>query len=166
MSVARPKIVNHQVKATTLSFLIWQSFILGDIEKELHETPKQRRAKVVDVLSGPHAVAVLRPEEDVAERLWMGSAELNQASACWLPVLVLSWPGTPSLPHVFRCSPGEAMISLAIPFVARVSRRRPAAHFTETADAVECHHGPRRSRRRTSRSSGYFSGLFVPDAIR
>jgi hypothetical protein len=58
----------------------WQPFILGNIEKELHETSKQRRANVVDVLSGADTVAVLRPEEDVAKLLWMGSAELNQAT--------------------------------------------------------------------------------------
>ncbi len=58
----------------------WQSFILGNIEKELHETSEQRRAKVVDILSSADAVSVLRPEEDVAELLWMGSAELNQAA--------------------------------------------------------------------------------------
>jgi hypothetical protein len=55
----------------------WQSFILGNIEKELHETSEQRRANVVDVLPSANAVAVLRPEEDVAKLLWMGSAELN-----------------------------------------------------------------------------------------
>ena len=55
----------------------WQSFILGNIEKELHETSKQRRANVVDVFSSADAVAVLRPEEDVAKLLRMGSAELN-----------------------------------------------------------------------------------------
>ena len=60
--------------------LTWQSFILGNIEKELHESPEQRRAEVIDVLSSADAVAVLRPEEDVAELLWMGSAELNQAT--------------------------------------------------------------------------------------
>ena len=60
--------------------LIWQSLILGNIEKELHETSEQRRANVVDILSCANAVAVLRPEEDVAELLWMGSAELNQAT--------------------------------------------------------------------------------------
>jgi hypothetical protein len=59
---------------------IWQSFILGNIEKELHETSEQRRTKVVDVLSSANAVSVLGPEEDVAELLWMGSAELNQAA--------------------------------------------------------------------------------------
>jgi hypothetical protein len=59
---------------------VWQSLILGNIEKELHETFEQRRAKVVDVLSSPDAISVLRPEEDVAELLWMGSAELNQAA--------------------------------------------------------------------------------------
>jgi len=58
----------------------WQSFILGNIEKELYETLEQRRANVVDILSSADAVAVLRPEEDVAELLWMGSAELNQAT--------------------------------------------------------------------------------------
>ena len=59
---------------------IWQSFIFGNLEKELHETSEQRRAKVVDVLSSADAVSVLRPEEDVAELLWMGNAELNQAA--------------------------------------------------------------------------------------
>ena len=59
---------------------IGQSFILGNIEKELHETPEQRRANVVDVLSSADPVAVLRPEEYVAELLWMGNAELNQAA--------------------------------------------------------------------------------------
>src|ERR1700730_13399629 len=59
---------------------VWQSFILGNIEKELHEASEQRRANVVDILSSADAVAVLRPEEDVAELLWMGSAELNQAA--------------------------------------------------------------------------------------
>jgi hypothetical protein len=49
-----------------MSFLFGQSFILGNIEKELYETPEQRRAKVIDVLSGADAVAALRPEEDVA----------------------------------------------------------------------------------------------------
>ena len=58
----------------------WQSFIPGNMEKELDETFEQRRANVVDVLSSADAVAVLRPEEDVAELLWMGSAELNQAA--------------------------------------------------------------------------------------
>ena len=38
------------------------------------------RAKIVDVLSSADAVSALRPEEDVAELLWMGSAELNQAA--------------------------------------------------------------------------------------
>src|SRR5260370_25672386 len=58
---------------------IWQSLILGNIEKELHETSEQRRANVVDILSSADAVAVLSPEEDVTERLGMGNAELNQA---------------------------------------------------------------------------------------
>ena len=53
---------------------VWQSFILGNIEKELHETLEQGRANVVDILSSADAVAVLRPEEDIAELLWMGSA--------------------------------------------------------------------------------------------
>src|SRR6185437_572875 len=60
--------------------LTWQSFIPGNIEKELHETLEQGPANVVDILSSANAVAVLRPEEDVAELLWMGSAELNQAA--------------------------------------------------------------------------------------
>ena len=55
----------------------WQSFILGNLKKELYETFEQRRANVVDVLSRPDAVAVLRPKEDVAELLWMSSSELN-----------------------------------------------------------------------------------------
>jgi hypothetical protein len=59
---------------------IWQSFILGNIEKELHETREQRRAKVVDVLSSTDAVSVLRTEPDVSELLRMGNAELNQAA--------------------------------------------------------------------------------------
>jgi hypothetical protein len=41
-----------------------QSFILGNIEKELYETLEQRRANVVDILSSADAVAVLRPEID------------------------------------------------------------------------------------------------------
>jgi hypothetical protein len=45
---------------------IGQTFSFGNIEKELHETFEQRRAKVVDVLSSTDAVSVLRPEEDVA----------------------------------------------------------------------------------------------------
>ena len=57
-----------------------QSFILGNIEKELYETLEQRRANVVDILSSADAVAVLWPEEDVSELLWMVSAELNQAT--------------------------------------------------------------------------------------
>jgi|GEM_PF-5157129 hypothetical protein len=56
----------------------YQSLI--DIEKELHETLEQRRTDVVDVLSSADAVPVFRPEEDVAEVLWMGSAELNKAA--------------------------------------------------------------------------------------
>src|SRR5260370_33858293 len=44
---------------------IWQSFILGNIEKALHETSEQRRAKVVDVLSSADAAAVLRTAEVV-----------------------------------------------------------------------------------------------------
>jgi hypothetical protein len=60
--------------------LIWQSLIPGNIEKELHESSEQRRANVVYILSSADAVAVLRPEEDVAKLLWMGSAELNQAA--------------------------------------------------------------------------------------
>ena len=59
---------------------IWQSFIPGNIGKKLHETSEQRRANVVDVLSSADAVAVLRPEEDVAKLLRMGNAELNQAA--------------------------------------------------------------------------------------
>ena len=59
---------------------VWQSFFLGNIEKELHETSEQRRANVVDILSSADAVAVLRPKEDVTELLWMGNAELNQAA--------------------------------------------------------------------------------------
>ena len=47
----------------------WESFILGNIEKELYETLEQRRANVVDILSSADAVAVFRPEEDVAEVL-------------------------------------------------------------------------------------------------
>jgi hypothetical protein len=39
-----------------------QSFSLGNIEKELHETFEQRRANVVDVLSSADAVAVLSPK--------------------------------------------------------------------------------------------------------
>ena len=58
----------------------WQSFSLGNLEKELHETSEQRRANVVDVLSSADAVAVLRPEEDVTELLWMSDAELNQSA--------------------------------------------------------------------------------------
>jgi hypothetical protein len=37
---------------------VWQSFFLGNIEKELHETSEQRRANVVDILSSADAVAV------------------------------------------------------------------------------------------------------------
>ena len=59
---------------------VWQSFFLGNIEKEPHETSEQRRANVVDILSSADAVAVLWPEEDVSELLWMGNAELNQAA--------------------------------------------------------------------------------------
>jgi len=59
---------------------IWQSLIFGNIEKELHETREQRRAKVVDVLSSADTVAVLRPKKDVTELLWMGSAKLNQSA--------------------------------------------------------------------------------------
>jgi hypothetical protein len=59
---------------------VWQSFILGNIEKELHETREQWRAKVVDVLSSADPIAVLRPEEDVTELLRMCNAELNQAA--------------------------------------------------------------------------------------
>ena len=59
---------------------IWQSLILGNIEKELHESSEQWRANVVDILSSADAVAVLRSEEDVTELLWMGSAELNQTA--------------------------------------------------------------------------------------
>jgi hypothetical protein len=62
---------------------VWQSFFLGDIEKELHETSEQRRANVVDILSNADAVAVLRPEEDVTKLLWMGDAELSLRSL-WL----------------------------------------------------------------------------------
>ncbi|MBV9732924.1 MAG: hypothetical protein JO275_09115 [Verrucomicrobia bacterium] len=58
----------------------WESFILGNIEKELHETLEQRRADIVNILSSADAVAVFRPEEDVAEVLWMGGAELNKAT--------------------------------------------------------------------------------------
>jgi hypothetical protein len=58
---------------------VWQSFFLGNIEKELHETSEQRRSKVVDILSSADAIAVLRPKEDVTKLLWVGSAELNQA---------------------------------------------------------------------------------------
>jgi hypothetical protein len=36
--------------------------------------------RVVDVLSSADAAEVLRPEKDVAELLWMGNAELNQAA--------------------------------------------------------------------------------------
>ena len=61
---------------------IGQSFSLGNIEKEIHETFEQRPAKVVDVLSSADAVSVLRPEEDVAKLLWMRSTELNQAARC------------------------------------------------------------------------------------
>jgi hypothetical protein len=57
-----------------------QSFIFGNLEKELHETLEQGPANVIDILSGADAIAVLRPEKDVAELLWMGSAELNQAA--------------------------------------------------------------------------------------
>ncbi len=60
---------------------IWQSFILGNIEKELHETSEQRRAHVVDVLSSADAVSVLRPEEDVTELLWMGNGSAGWLSA-------------------------------------------------------------------------------------
>ena len=80
MSVARPKIVYHQVWATTMSSLFGNPSSLGNIEKELNETLEQRPANVVDVLSSADSVAVLRPEEDVTELLWMGSAELNQAA--------------------------------------------------------------------------------------
>jgi hypothetical protein len=40
--------------------LTWQSFILGNIEKELYETLEQRPATVVDILFSADAVAVLR----------------------------------------------------------------------------------------------------------
>jgi hypothetical protein len=60
--------------------LVGQSFSLGDLEEELYETSEQRSAKVIDVLSSANAVSVLRPKEDVAELLWMGNAELNQAA--------------------------------------------------------------------------------------
>ncbi|MGA8428324.1 MAG: hypothetical protein WB729_00770 [Candidatus Sulfotelmatobacter sp.] len=48
---------------------VWQSFFLSNIEKKLHETFEQRRANGIDILSSTDAVAVLRPEEDVAELL-------------------------------------------------------------------------------------------------
>ena len=54
---------------------VGQSFSLGNLEEELHETREQRSAKVVDVLSSADAVSVLRPEEDVAKLLWMVSAD-------------------------------------------------------------------------------------------
>jgi hypothetical protein len=41
----------------------WQSFILGDIEKELYETRKQRSAKVIDVLSSPAPILFSGPNQ-------------------------------------------------------------------------------------------------------
>ena len=64
-----PGVGDHDV------ILTWQSFILGNIEKELYETLEQRRANVVDILPSANAVAVFWPEEDIAELLRMGSAE-------------------------------------------------------------------------------------------
>ena len=69
-----PGVSYHKVMPT------WQFFSLGNIEKKLYETLEQRRAKVVDILSSTDSVAILRPEEDVAELLWMASAPLNQAA--------------------------------------------------------------------------------------
>src|ERR1700722_7136356 len=69
-----PGVGDHHV------ILARQTFIFGNVEKEQHETLEQRRANVVDILSGAYAVAVLRPEEDVTELLWMGGAELNQSA--------------------------------------------------------------------------------------
>jgi hypothetical protein len=43
--------------------LTWQSFILGNIEKELYETLEQRRAEVVDVLSGADALRLSGPKK-------------------------------------------------------------------------------------------------------
>jgi hypothetical protein len=48
-----------------------QSFSPGNFEKELYEALEQRLANVVDILSGADAVAVLRPEKDVAKLLRM-----------------------------------------------------------------------------------------------
>ena len=59
---------------------IGQSFIPGNFEEELYEALEQRLANVVDILSSADAVAVLRPEKDVAKLLRMGSAELNQSA--------------------------------------------------------------------------------------
>jgi len=42
----------------------WQSFIFGNIEKELYETLEQRPANVVDILSSADAVAVASWETD------------------------------------------------------------------------------------------------------
>src|SRR5579872_1476601 len=58
----------------------WQSFIPGNIEKELYETLEQRLANVVDILPSADTVAVLGTEEDVTELLWVGGAELNEAA--------------------------------------------------------------------------------------
>ena len=60
--------------------LVWQSFSLGNLEKELHEAREQWCAKVVDILSSVKTVPVFRTEPDVAELLRMGNAELNQAA--------------------------------------------------------------------------------------
>ena len=80
MSVARPKIVYHQVWATTMSSLLGNPSSLATSKKSCTKRWNKGAANVVDILSSADAVAVLRPEEDVAELLWMGSAELNQAT--------------------------------------------------------------------------------------
>jgi hypothetical protein len=46
---------------------IWQSFFLGNIEKELHETSEQRRTKVVDVFSSADAATSAYPKRPITD---------------------------------------------------------------------------------------------------
>ena len=80
MSVARPTIMYHQVWAITMSSLLGNPSSLATSKKNCTKRSNNGAPRSSIVFSSADAVAVLRPEVDVAELLWMGNGELNQAA--------------------------------------------------------------------------------------
>ena len=80
MSVARPRIVYHQVWATTMSSVFGNPSALATLKKSC--TKRWNRGVPMSLIYCP-ARMPLRfsgPKKDVAEVLWVGGAELNKAA--------------------------------------------------------------------------------------